>query len=182
MLLNASDCGLVVVDLQARLVPALADPEVVVRRARLLLQAAARLDVPVLATEQSPASIGHTVESVAAALPSGAVVEKTAFAATREARFQERAAALDRPRLVVCGAEAHVCVLQTALGLIEAGYAVAIAADAAGSRRMEDRELALARLRDAGADVVTSEMVVFEWLQRAGTDAFRALIPLIKDD
>jgi nicotinamidase-related amidase len=81
---------------------------------------------------------------------------------------------------VLCGAETHVCVLQTAAELQAAGFAATVVADAAGSRLSADKAYGLARLRDLGCQVATTEMVVFEWLERAGTDDFRALAPLLK--
>jgi nicotinamidase-related amidase len=182
MLLNARDGLLVVVDMQARLVPVLADPDGLSERVRFLLRAAGQLAVPVVASEQYPKGLGHTVGEVADYLPEGAVVEKMTFSAMREPAFR---AALERhgagrKQAVVCGAETHVCVLQTAAELAAAGYATTLVADAVGSRRESDRTAGLARLRDLGCAVATSEMVVFEWLERAGTDAFRRLAPLIK--
>lgn len=182
MLLNARDGLLVVVDMQARLVPVLADPDSLTARVQFLLRAAAQLSVPMVASEQYPKGLGHTVPEVADYLPDGAVVEKLTFSAMREPAFRDalESHAAGRRQAIVCGAEAHVCVLQTAAELQAAGYATTLVADAVGSRREADRTTGLERLRDAGCQVATSEMVVFEWLERAGTDAFRRLAPLIK--
>lgn len=182
MLLNVHESCLLVIDMQARLVPALDAAEVRTRRAALLLQAARRLDVPILATEQYPAGLGTTIDSLAALMPNAARIEKLAFSAVREAELGKRLGELGRRRIVVCGAETHVCVLQTAVMLHDAGYYVTLAADAVGSRREEDRQLGLSRMRSHGLEVASSEMVVFEWLERAGTEDFRALAPLIRDD
>jgi nicotinamidase-related amidase len=85
-----------------------------------------------------------------------------------------------RQQIILTGMETHVCVLQTALGLLEAGFSVYLVADAASSRTPANRQLAIDRLHQAGAHIVSTEMVLFEWLERAGTDDFRALLPLIK--
>ena len=85
-----------------------------------------------------------------------------------------------RKQVILTGTETHVCVLQSALGLLEAGFQVFLVADAASSRTPENRTLAIERLRAAGVAIVSTEMVLFEWLQRAGTDAFRKMLPLIK--
>ncbi|MBK1669163.1 hypothetical protein CKO28_14090 [Rhodovibrio sodomensis] len=182
MLLSAREGLLVVVDMQARLVPVLADPDSLSARVQFLLRAAAQLSVPVLASEQYPKGLGHTVQEVADYLPEGAVVQKMTFSAMREPAFREalETGGAGRRQAVVCGAETHVCVLQTAAELVAAGYATTLVADAVGSRRASDRTAGLDRLRDLGCQVATSEMVVFEWLERAGTDAFRRLAPLIK--
>ena len=182
MLLSARDGLLVVVDMQARLVPVLADPDSLSARVQFLLRSAGQLSVPVVASEQYPKGLGHTIPEVAEYLPEGAVVEKMSFSAMREPAFRDALGrhAAGRGQAVVCGAEAHVCVLQTAAELQAAGYATTLVADAVGSRRESDRTAGLERLRAMGCQVATSEMVVFEWLERAGTDAFRRLAPLIK--
>jgi nicotinamidase-related amidase len=180
-LLDSARCALMLVDLQARLLPALDGRALLVRRVRLLLQAAVRLEVPVLATEQYPRGLGPTDAAVAQLLPpDAAVLEKTAFSLLREPGAAERVAAAGRDTLLLAGAEAHVCVLQTAVQLHEAGYRVAVCTDAVASRRAPDRTAALARLRDLGVAGVTAEMAVFEWLERADTAAFRALAPAIR--
>lgn len=182
MLLNAREGLLVVVDMQTRLVPVLADPDSLTARVQFLLRAAGQLSVPVVASEQYPKGLGHTVPEVAEYLPEGAVVEKMTFSAMREPAFREAVEShgAGRKQAIVCGAETHVCVLQTAAELAAAGYATTLVGDAVGSRRESDRTAGLERLRDLGCQVATSEMVVFEWLERAGTDAFRRLAPLIK--
>jgi nicotinamidase-related amidase len=108
------------------------------------------------------------------------VVEKIHFSLAEEPGFLGRLGALDRPQVVVAGMEAHVCVLQTALGLLRAGFETYLAADAAGSRLLENKDLALARMREEGVRIVSAEMVLFEWMQRAGTERFKAVLPLIK--
>lgn len=180
MLVDVRHSGLLVVDMQARLVPALAEPEAVAARVGVLLQAAAALEVPTLLTEQYPRGLGHTVNEVAALASHAEVLEKLHFSAAREPAFATRVKALEREMLVVCGAETHVCVLQTCADLLRLGYRVFVVADACGSRRGEDKARGLARLDRLGAQVVTSEMVVFEWLERAGTDTFREVSKLIK--
>ncbi len=182
MLMRAETDCLILVDLQARLVPAMAAPEGALGRARLLIAAARETGVPVLVTEHCPASLGATVAEIArpAAEAGARVVEKTRFSAAAEPAFAEAMAALGRRRAVVAGMEAHICVAQTALGLLEAGCEVFVVADAVAARDPANTEAALARLRAAGAGIVTAEMAVFEWLGRADTPAFKALLPLVK--
>jgi len=110
------------------------------------------------------------------------VLEKIHFDAVSEPACTERFAALDRPQAVIAGTEAHVCVLQTALGLKQAGYEPYLVVDAVSSRNATDKAAAVGRLRDAGVSAVTTEMVLFEWLARGDTAEFRDLLPLIKDD
>lgn len=180
MLINAEESVLVLVDLQERLIPAIAGKEKLLRNCATLLQGARRLSVPILASEQYPTGLGRTTASLAAGLAPEEVVEKITFSCLATPDFGARLSALGRPQVVVCGAEAHVCVLQTALDLRARGHRVFIVADATGSRDPANCKAALARLSRAGAEVVTTEMVLFEWLKRAGTEDFRALLPLIK--
>ena len=180
MLLKATESVLIVIDLQSRLVPAVADHDRVVANAAILMRAARRLDVPVLLTEQYPKGLGRLVPEIARLAPDGATVEKLCFAAPAEQAFRERLEALDRGQVIVVGMEAHVCVLQAALMLVEHGYETCVVADATGSRDPANREAALSRMAANGVEVATTEMVVFEWLQVAGTDAFRELSKLIK--
>ncbi|RMD61820.1 MAG: isochorismatase family protein [Alphaproteobacteria bacterium] len=180
MLLHAAASCLIVVDVQTRLVAAVSEAPRVIANARLLLDAAAHLDVPVLATEQYPEGLGATVPALADALAPSARFPKITFAAAADAAFVERLRALKRPQVVLLGMEAHVCVLQSALGLLREGMTVYVVADAVASRDPADARAAVDRLVRAGAHIVTAEMVVFEWLERADTPAFRALLPALK--
>jgi nicotinamidase-related amidase len=180
MLLDAARSALLVVDIQERLAPAIAESEQVVARTRILIEAARRLGVPLLVSEQYPQGLGHTVEALRPLPNDAQVIAKTAFSAAREPLFMEALRSLDRRQLAVCGMETHVCVLQTAIDLTDQGFAVSVVADAVGSRHHARRELGLARMRQAGCGIVDSEMVVFEWLGAAGSDDFRALSKMIR--
>jgi nicotinamidase-related amidase len=180
MLLRADRSSLIVVDLQERLLPGIDGAEACLERCGLLINAARALAVPIVASEQYPEGLGHTVEPIARLLDGVPVLAKVHFSCADEPLIRARLAGLGREVAVICGTEAHVCVLQTALGLVDAGWEVAVVADATASRRVLDRDRALERLARAGVLVVTSEMVVFEWLGRADTPAFRELIPLIR--
>jgi len=174
MLLRASDSTLLVIDVQERLLPAIHGGEDVLRNVEWMVRVAGRLDVPVLATEQYPQGLGPTHPELAALLPAGAVAAKTHFSGVAAGCLADRPA-FARRQLVLCGVEAHVCVLQTALELRALGREVYVVDEAVGSRREADRALALARLRAHGVDVVSREMAAFEWLHAAGTPRFREL-------
>ena len=159
----------------------MAEREPVVRRCATLMTAARRLGVPILVSEQYPKGLGATVPELAALASPAETVAKLAFSGAAEPALAARIDALaPRRQAVVCGIEAHVCVLQTALGLAARGFDVAVATDATSSRKPEDRDVAPRRLAAAGVTPVTTEMVVFEWLARAGTPAFRELSALIR--
>jgi nicotinamidase-related amidase len=185
MLLDASRSHLFIVDAQERLMPALETPDRVLHNGTVLLRAASCLGVPVTVTEQYPQGLGSTVQAIRAALPDAAVtLPKLRFAAGAEPAIGERVSALraeGRDQVVIAGAEAHVCVLQTALGLRLSGYDVSVVGDAVSSRSLHNVSAACARLLHAGCHWVTTEMVVFEWLARSDTEAFRRLLPLVKD-
>lgn len=180
MRLRRATSFLLVVDVQTRLAPAVSGHDRVIARAGALLDAAKLLGVPALASEHVPEGIGPIVPDLAARLVPDEIVRKTHFSCADEPRCLERFRALSRPQALVCGMEAHVCVMQTALGLAERGFEVFVVRDACGSRREEDRETALARLGRDGVDVVTAEMAMFEWMHRADAPEFRDLLRAVK--
>lgn len=179
-LLSPSRSLMLVIDIQERLAAVVSDAEQIVARTSLLLQAAALLHVPVLASEQYPQGLGATLPELARLIPSGGVMEKLAFSVTAEPAVLRRLAATGRNQLVLAGMEAHICVLQSAIGLKQAGYEVHVVADAVGSRRPEDARRAFGRLHLAGIEVTTSEMVAYEWARRAGTSQFKAMSRLLR--
>ena len=180
MLLSADQSLLLIVDMQEKLAPAVLRAEAAIERAALLLQGAARLELPVLISEHYAKGIGHTVPALLSLAPEGAAFDKIHFSALREPGVSDRIAALGRKQVVICGMEAHVCVLQSALSLLDAGYQVFLATDATSSRHAADRDAAFARFERAGGTLVTAEMVLFEWLERGDTPAFREVLKLIK--
>ncbi|HVW31963.1 MAG TPA: isochorismatase family protein [Acidimicrobiia bacterium] len=176
--LDRSRSVLCLIDLQERLMAAIAGGEEVVANAARLLGTAEQLDVPVLMTEQNPKGLGPTVPALAR--PDGAVpvVAKMEFDACRADGVIDQLPA--GHHVVLAGCEAHVCVLQTALGLLDRSRRVYVVADAVGSRRPENRDAALRRMERAGAEVVTTEMVAFEWLGTAADPRFKSVIGLVK--
>jgi nicotinamidase-related amidase len=176
--LTAAGSALLLVDLQQRLIPAIHDGDAVVANARRLAEGAGLLEVPVCATEQNPEGLGATVAELVG-YPQ-LVLPKTAFGAVAEPGF----ATLLPPgttEVVVAGCEAHVCVLQTVLGLLAAeGPRVVLVADAIGSRDPRNRDAAIARAARHGAEVVTTEMVLFEWLRDSNHARFREVQKLIR--
>ena len=168
--------------MQERLAPAVLEPEQVVASVRRLVTAAQRLQVPVFMTEHCADKIGPLLPELRNLVPEDAVLSKVHFAAAREPGCAMRFAGLGRTAPVIAGMETHVCVLQSALSLKQAGYHPQVVSDAVSSRWALDKETALQRLRDAGVGLVTSEMVIFEWLGRGDDEAFRDLLPLIKAD
>lgn len=173
-MMRVEESVLVLVDLQQRLQPAITGAPEVLAAGIWLTRLAQRLGVPVICTEQYPRGLGPTMPELRALLPDECVIEKIHFSAVAGAGV-EQVAGGRRRQVVVAGTEAHVCVLQTVLDLLDAGRSVFVVEEAIGSRRTRDKDLAIERMRRHGADIVSREMVAFEWLRQAGTDTFREI-------
>lgn len=181
MLLDHRASVLLLVDIQERLMPAMHEPLRVIANAAILLGAAYRLGVPVIVTEQYPKGLGHTVPDIAGLIRDrDAVMPKLTFSAAADPATLARLRQSRRGQVLIAGVEAHVCVLQTAIGLVQAGYQVFVVADATSARSPHNVALAMERLTLNGVSVVSTEMALFEWLGRAGTDEFRDLSRLIR--
>jgi nicotinamidase-related amidase len=202
MLLEIQESQLVLVDYQQRLMPAIHEGELAVANAVRLARIAQLLQVPLWATEENPEGLGGTVEALQP-LVAGRVLSKMAFDASsvllprlkpaaRPAqggnarslpKHLQKAApppASERETLVLAGCEAHVCLLQTALGLLEEEMDVWVVTDACSSRSERNRDAAFDRLAGAGAELVTTEMVAFEWLRDAGHPRFKEVLAIVK--
>jgi hypothetical protein len=168
-----------VIDLQDRLLPAIHEADKCVAAACRMIEAAKLLGVPMLCTEQYPAGIGHTCQTVRDCLGDLPVLEKTRFSACIES-VTGCLRELDRPSIVVVGIEAHVCVQQTVLSLLRLGYQPFVCVDAIGSRRPLDRDTAIERMRQAGAVITTTESAIFELTGEAATDMFKKILKIVK--
>lgn len=174
-LISPNQATLVIIDFQARLMPAIHDGARLLENARRLRDAAAQLGLPVVMTEQNPGGLGETVPELAGSAP---VIRKMSFDSCAEPAFL--AALAGERDLVVCGCEAHVCVLQTVVSLLSHRRRVYVVQDAVGSRREESKSVAITRMQRHGAEIVTTEMVVFEWLRSASHSLFRPVSKLIR--
>jgi len=174
--LERDRAALLVVDVQEGFRPVIGGFEDIARRAATLVQGARVLGLPVLVTEQYPKGLGPTVPEVAEHLDGVERLPKTVFSAPDAEGF-----ALDgRDQVIVCGIEAHICVMQSALSLLERGASVEVAADAVGSRAALDRDVGLERMREGGAGITSVETALFELLGAAGSDEFKAVQRLVK--
>jgi nicotinamidase-related amidase len=180
-LLHPQRTALVVVDLQERLLPAIAESERVLRNSVLLLRLADVLALPILLTTQYARGLGPTVPPVLEAAGGTAPLDKVSFGCFGSPEFLDRLRGLEgRDQLVVAGIESHICVAQTVLGAIERGYAVHVASDAVGSRTAENRAVGLDRMTRAGAVISSTEMAIYELLGRSDGAAFKKMLPLLK--
>ncbi len=183
MLVDATKSSLLIVDVQERLLPAMADGAGVVSRCSILLKAAKALHVPVTVSEQYPKGLGHTVAALKADIGNGPVFEKLSFSCWRDISLRAHFIGhhdTGRPQVIIAGIEAHVCVAQTALDLAQSGFGVFVVADAVSSRTENSAALALTRMGQAGIAVINTEMAVFELLGKAGTPEFKLLSALIR--
>ena len=203
MLLELEASQLVLVDYQLRLMPAMHDGGAVIANAVRLARMAAALQVPVFVTEQNPSGLGETVLELKAATTDARarVLGKMQFSAVEEGlgewlrpptkrvqgnarslpkHLQKPAGGAARDTIVLAGCEAHVCLLQTALDLLEDEFDVWVVTDACSSRTERNRDAAFDRLAGAGVELVTTEMVAFEWLRTAEHPQFREIQALIK--
>jgi nicotinamidase-related amidase len=180
VLLDADKSLLLIVDIQERLAPAMTGESEMIDRAARLMRAAGMMEIPVLVSEQYPKGLGPTVEEIAGLAPDGAIRDKLHFSCAHDPDLREAIQGANRPHVLVAGIEAHVCVLQTAIGLKAMGLEVAVAADAVASRHEGDKTQALERMAAHSVDIVTSEMAVFEWLHTAGDTAFKRVSALVK--
>lgn len=179
--LTRDDTTLLVVDVQARLMPQIHESERVNAQCVKLIEGAKVLGIPIVWTEQYKKGLGDsTAEIIAAVGDAARPMEKLEFGCLDNAAVLEAVKALGRPNLVLCGIEAHICVTQTALRGLEEGLNIVVAEDAVSSRRERDAEIGIARMRKAGAVPANVEMLLMEWLGAAGTPEFKQILPIIK--
>ena len=175
MLIQPDRSSLLIIDIQAKLAPAIHGADLLISNSRWLVEIAQKLSIPTLVTEQYPSGIGSTIPELAELISTEQTVEKIYFSSVADPDANLALEAHCKEQVVIIGTESHVCVLQTAINLKEIGKEVFIVADCVGSRAQADRQLALDRMRQLGIHIVSKEMVVFEWLQKAGTDQFREI-------
>jgi nicotinamidase-related amidase len=178
--INRSKACLVVVDIQDRLLPQIFEKERLIQSTLLLIKGLAILRIPMLVTEQYRKGLGLTAPEIASAIANFSPLEKATFSACGVEGFKDALKAKGNSDVILCGMESHICVLHTCLDLLDEGFNVFVAADAVSSRTLENYRLGLDRMRDAGAIIGSTEMVLFELLERAGTDEFRKVLPLVR--
>ena len=180
-ILEKGRTALLVVDVQEKLVPSLPRYPAVEPNIRTLIQAAGILNIPILLTEQYPKGLGRTIPAITEVLPEYRPIEKTTFSCCGVEEVPNSLRELGAEAIVVAGVEAHVCVQQTALDLLAAGFRVHLPADAICSRQKQDWQFAIERMGKAGAIVTTTQSIVFELLVEAGTPEFKKVLPLLRE-
>lgn len=175
MLLQKEKSCLIVIDVQEKLTPYVGHSDNLITHCQWLMRLAAELDVPLLVTEHYVKGLGPTIEPLRKLMPGKTDINKVSFSCTRDYSFQKHWQSVNKKQAVLVGIETHVCVLQTALDLSRSGVEVFVVVDAVSSRNPSDHDYGLQRMQQAGVQLVTREMVFFEWLEQAGTPAFKAL-------
>ncbi len=180
--LVAEMCALVVVDIQEKLLPPIFEKERLVRNSQLLIRLAGILGIPILLTTQYCKGLGQVIPEVASLLPDAKPMDKLEFSCFGSGEFTAALKALPgrRNTILLCGMETHICVTQTALGALEHGYHVHVASDAVSSRAEWNWKIGLLRMRDAGAVISSTEMMLYELLRSSGTPSFKELLPFLK--
>lgn len=174
MLIKAQESTLVIIDIQERLFPAIEGHTTLAEHNAWLMQVAERVGVPVLLTEQYSKGLGPTIATLRDGIADASIIEKMHFSAARDGELFKRPGG-ERKQFIITGTETHICVLQTVLDLLARGNQVFVVEEAVGSRRASDKALGLARMQQAGASIVSREMVAFEWMEQAGTELFKSI-------
>lgn len=180
--LQAEECALAVVDIQEKLLPPIFNNEALVRNTRLLIHAAKILEIPVLVTTQYAKGLGGTVPEIAELVADVQPIDKMEFSCFGRDEFCSAVKSLpgQRTTMLLCGMEAHICVMQTALAALDQGYIVHVASDAIGSRNEWNWQVGLERMQNAGAVISSTEMMIYELMRKSGTPQFKELLQYIK--
>jgi len=179
--LKPEECALAVIDIQEKLLPPIFEKERLVRNAQLLVRLADILSLPIIVSTQYEKGLGKTIDEISALLPQVKTVDKLEFGCFGNGEYCSTVAGLShRTTLLLCGMESHICVMQTALGALNQGLTVHVAADAVSSRTELNWKIGLNRMQSAGAVISSAEMMIYELLGKSGTPAFKEMLKHLK--
>jgi len=179
-LLTTDNTVLVAIDIQDRMVRVMHNKERLVQNLLKLIRGLQVLDIPVILTEQYPAGLGPTLPEITQLLSAIKPIEKLCFSCCGEERFQQELELLNRKQVLIAGIEAHVCVYQTAMDLLKLGYEVQVVVDCIASREVENKEVSLTKISNAGISLTTTEMALFELLKVAKGEKFKQISNIVK--
>ncbi|MHC4883082.1 MAG: hydrolase [Planctomycetota bacterium] len=179
-MLTIENACLVIVDVQEKLLPVMANPEQVVKNTAVLIQIAQALDIPILWCQQVPKALGPTVGELSSLLDGAEPTDKSTFSCCGDDAFMKQIDELQSQTAIICGIESHVCVFQTAMDLIQHGLYAHVVSDATSSRTQENKAIGIKRMAKEGAVITSTEMLLFELLRDAKHPKFRELAKLIK--
>ncbi|MDR1946037.1 MAG: hydrolase [Desulfovibrio sp.] len=180
MRIHADTVAAVAVDYQEKLIPAMHNPPELIRSSRILLSGLKELNIPVIISRQYPKGLGDTVPEIKEVTSDALPCEKMTFSCWGNEEFRNLLQKLKRKNIIVCGVEAHVCVLQTSIDLLASGYGVLYAADCTESRKKHDKKAGMKRAEREGALIVTYEQILFELLESATAPAFKSISALLR--
>jgi nicotinamidase-related amidase len=180
MRINRENSIGLVIDMQEKLIPTVAQQEEIVRNTIVLLKGLKVLEIPIVVTQQNTKALGQTVKEINNVIGNFSYIEKMAFSCYREPAFIKVLHRLSKRNVIIVGAEAHVCVLQTSLDLLYNNYNPVIVEDCIASYSENDKRVALWRMRDVGSIVTTTETILFELCRESGTEEFKNILDLIK--
>lgn len=179
-LLSQEDSVLMVIDMQGNLYESMQDKQFLLENVRKLVRGMQVFGIPVLVTEQIPEKLGPTIEPVASLLPDARRIPKSDFSCCGDEKIMKALKAAERQQVLLCGIETHVCVYQTAVDLLGFGYDVHLVADAVSSRTVLNREIGIEKMRDEGARLASTEMVLFELIRSADDPKFKDIFRIVK--
>jgi nicotinamidase-related amidase len=179
-LISREGAVLVIIDVQEKLFPHMAERERIAENIAKLIRFAEIIKVPIVLTEQYPKGLGHTVSEVKELIPYFQPIEKVEFSCLESGKFKDSLVKLEARTLIITGIETHICVTQTAIEGLNDGYAVFVVSDAVSSRSLDDKAIGLERMRQSGVTIVSTEMLIYELLKKAGTPEFKEALKLIK--
>ncbi|QFZ54450.1 hydrolase [Oceanihabitans sp. IOP_32] len=179
-MLNTENTGLILVDVQGKLARTVFESESLIANIEKLIKGCKILGIPIVWLEQYPEGLGHTVPEISKLLKNQKPIEKRFFNALDEKQIEHEIVKLNKPNWLICGIEAHVCVYQTAMGLLAKKLNVELVADCIASRKKYDREIAIKKMRDQGAHLSSLEICLFELTKDSKTEVFKKILPLIK--
>lgn len=180
MRIHREECAGLVIDIQEKLFPHMLHKEELLKNCLTLIEGLQVLGVPMMVTEQYPKGLGATLEQINRVMENSLPIEKISFSCCDELVYREALEKMNRGWVIICGIEAHVCVMQTVIDLIDAGYKPVVVADCISSRKPEDKRVAIERMHSEGAIITTCESILFELTRVSGSEEFKAISRLVK--
>jgi len=179
-LISKEGTVLAVIDVQEKLFPHMADKEEALKNMERMIRFAEIMHIPILLTEQYPKGLGPTIPEIKTLIPQVQPIEKVEFSCFGSEKFRDALKELGAATLILIGIEAHICVSQTTLEGLDSGYRICVVSDAVASRKIDDKAVSLERMRQNGATIASTEMLIYELLKKAGTPEFKETLKLIK--
>ncbi|OGL42143.1 MAG: hypothetical protein A2043_11470 [Candidatus Schekmanbacteria bacterium GWA2_38_9] len=180
-IINKNDTALVIVDVQEKLYPYVENKDEIKNKIIKLLKTAKLFSIPVVITEHYPKGLGKTIDEIANVIKEIPIIEKVTFSCCGSGDFGFSMKSIGKKEIIVCGIETHICVAQTVFDLLENGFKIFVMADGVSSRNSVDHDIAIERMKTEGAVISTTEAIMYELMENAGTPLFKKFLKLVKD-